>query len=588
MKTTHPWLVFFLLLLSNSAVADDRLKIAVFSGPRATVQSSPPLVTSNTARRHYGLEQPGSSGPAVSGYDPLVPQRLAVPVEVLIEMYSAHPLERDAAELYAPPDGYVDAEGRFYLERQNPEDKPVLKVILSPDDGLYALPYMARQADGTAWEGDCVFPGAPPAQCRQPFYPDASRLFEEIDRGLSGRSPDGKANILASRAEFDFFRALPSAGYTKGLPETLRTDAGAGDIAAEILGDDYFVYKPFHLGNNARYHDLAKASNAVQQALDSDRYAGGIWLEASPSIEETLYWLNLITDTTLPLVGVAAQRPHGELSADGPRNIVDAVDFILSRQWADAEGKDRLGVVLVEAESIFASRQVQKTDARPGGYTATGDHGGVIGSIGAPGEPVVYFVPTRQHTWNSAIRLSELPQAVDGVLQRDGKLNRVRIDTRAANGDLVADALPRISIVKMAHYDQNDSTENPEAAVQVMATIKANLQENPLSGFVAEGESPYGNMTREQTRALEIAAFSGMPTVSVGRGNAGGVTATRPYNLFIEGNNLTATKARLLLMASMLKYGSLPIASDPRNPTAEEKRAVQSKVSRYQSVFDMH
>lgn len=109
-----------------------------------------------------------------------------------------------------------------------------------------------------------------------------------------------------------------------------------------------------------------------------------------------------------------------------------------------------------------------------------------------------------------------------------------------------------------------------------------------LAGFVAEGASPYGNMTQAQTRALEIAAFGGMPVVSVGSGNAGGLTATRTYNVFIEGNNLTSTKARLLLMASLLKFGSLPVAKDPKNPTASETRAVQEAIERYQTIFDTH
>ena len=64
------------------------------------------------------------------------------------------------------------------------------EVTLRPEDGLYPLPYMARQANGQAWEGDGITPEAPAEQCRQPFYPDASRLFEEIDR--LGIDDDGR------------------------------------------------------------------------------------------------------------------------------------------------------------------------------------------------------------------------------------------------------------------------------------------------------------------------------------------------------------------------------------------------------------
>ena len=53
-------------------------------------------------------------------------------------------------------------------------------------------------------------------------------------------------------------------------------------------------------------------------------------------------------------------------------------------------------------------------------------------------------------------------------------------------------------------------------------------------------------------------------------------------------DNLTSTKARLLLMAAMMKYGSLPTATDPRNPTDAESQAVTEAVAAYQAIFDSH
>jgi hypothetical protein len=85
-------------------------------------------------------------------FDVLRAQRLAAPVTVYVEQFGAHPLERDAAELYGPPDGYLDAAGVFHKERTSPADKPVYEVTLKPEDGLYPLPYMARQANGQPWE----------------------------------------------------------------------------------------------------------------------------------------------------------------------------------------------------------------------------------------------------------------------------------------------------------------------------------------------------------------------------------------------------------------------------------------------------
>ena len=136
-----------------------------------------------------------------------------------MEYLSAHPLEADAAELYGPPDGYLNAKGEFRKERASPQDKPVFEIEILPEDGVYPLPYMARQADGGAWEEECVAPGAPADQARQGFYPDGSRSFEEIDRLSVSRA--GVGNLISSIADVDFYRMLPSGGYTKGLPAAL-------------------------------------------------------------------------------------------------------------------------------------------------------------------------------------------------------------------------------------------------------------------------------------------------------------------------------------------------------------------------------
>jgi len=125
-------------------------RIAVFSGPTATIQNSEPLVTSNKARHKYGLPLRANPDGSPLRFDALRPQRLAAPVTVYIAQFSAHPLERDAAELYASPDGYLDPSGVFHTERQGPHDVPVYEVTLRPEDGLYPLPYMARQANGQA------------------------------------------------------------------------------------------------------------------------------------------------------------------------------------------------------------------------------------------------------------------------------------------------------------------------------------------------------------------------------------------------------------------------------------------------------
>lgn len=560
--------------------------IAVFSGPTATIGNSPPLVTSNQARARHGLPvHPGR-------FDVLRAQRLAAPVTVYIAAHSAHPLEGDAAELYAPPDGWLSADGTFvhYDAASAPADgTPVYTATLAPEDGLYLLPYMARQADGSAWDDATAEPFAPRERSRQTFYPDASRIYEEIDRfGIDGQ---GFASSLSTVADFRFFRAAPSGGYTKGLPADQRTDEGEGDIAPETLGEDYWIYFPYHLRAEPHLITLARATNLVQRVLGdgAGTFAGAQWLEGSPTTEETMYWLGLLIDTTVPLVGHSAQRPHQSTSADGDRNIVDGVKYVLSGIALDETGTDRVGAVMIVDEVVFAAREVTKTDARPGNYEATGGHGGIVADMGGYGPPKLTYLPTRLHTHRSEVNLTKLPDEVAGVSGRlaAGGVVGTRVRVKDAAGELLASAMPQVSIAKYGRYMPVDSRTDPGLDHEVMARIEANLVGAALAGFVGEGASPYGLMNQTTDNALTVAIYCGYPVVKVGRGNTGGM-AYHMEPQFIVGDNLTSTKARMLLMAALLKLGALPPAADPFHPTPAETAATLAAVAAYQSLFDTH
>jgi hypothetical protein len=564
-------------------------RIAVFAGPTATVANAPDLVTSDKARARHDLPPLSAPGGSPVRYDVLRPQRLAAPATVYVEAFTAHPLEADAADLYAPPDGWLDDAGRFHDGEHDGGGTPVYVVELRPEDGLYLLPYMARQADGSAWE-QVTATAAEGAPDRQTFYPDASRIYEEIER--FGLDDYGRPISLSAMARFDFFRAAPSAGYTRGLAADTRNDVGDGGIAPERLGEDFFPYYPDHAFREPGLRTLARLTNEVQRVLGTGRHIGAQWLEGSPTTEETMYWLGLVVDTTVPLVGHCAQRRHQALGSDGGRNIVDGVKYLTSGVALDDQGRDRIGAVVIVDEIVFTAREVVKVDARPGGYEAAGGHGGIVADIGGEGPPQVTFVPDRRHTWCSDVRSTALPSTVAGVRGAlEGGIDLVEITTKDAGGHLVPSAMPVVTITTYARYTDHqvagDAAANPAVEVELLARVAANLASSPLAGFIVEGMSPYGLADPSRNAATAVAVFAGMPVVRVGRGRTGGMAYKyEPY--IVAGNNLTATKARILLMAALLRHGALPPAADPFRPADAEVAATVAAVTRYQDIFDTH
>jgi hypothetical protein len=450
------------------------------------------------------------------------------------------------------------------------------------------LPYMARQADGSAWDGDEARPGGPPEKSRQPFYPDAARIFEEINR--LGQDDQGVGNLLAREAEYDFYRVVPSAGYPTGRRADERTDVGAGDIAPEQIYRDYFPYRPRQFRREPPRGLLAKVTNDVQAAMSGGRYAGGLWLEGSPTTEETTYWLNLLIDTEVPIVGCQSpDAPHGVLGQSGDRHLVDAVRYITSGVWKDEGGRDRVGAVLISAHLLFAARDAQKGDARPGAIGATGGLGGAVGNTGETGRPMLTYLPLYRGTWRSELRVSQLPEAVEGVARSEaGRVGPVRVPVRDAEGRLLPGAIPVIGYHKHGRWIRSNADASPAEEVAILAQIDQHLAGFPLSGFVSEGATPYGSTAQTADAALQRATFLGMPVVRVSRGNPEGFVPPERAKLSISGSNLTATKARILLQACLLKFGALPVAADPDNPTKAEIAATEAALQPYREVFATH
>jgi L-asparaginase/Glu-tRNA(Gln) amidotransferase subunit D len=332
---------------------------------------------------------------------------------------------------------------------------------------------------------------------------------------------------------------------------------------------------------------LAKVTNDMQMLAGSGDYDGVIWTQGSPQVEESAYWFSLLIDTTRPICGNAAQRPQGQISADGPKNIVDSVNFIASRIWADGEGRNRCGAVVIQEQQIFAAREVAKVDARPGGYVATGGHGGILGNVSHTGRMALTYLPAYKHTYLSELRLTQLPAKVKAVKKGARGIETVDVAVKDAGGRLLADAIPVVSVVKDGSYSGIDFGDDPALEHDLIASIDHKLAMGRLAGFVVEGLVPYGTTPSQARHKLMLkAAFSGIPVAKVGRNAPEGFAD--PHEFQIAAANLTATKARLLMMACLLKLGSYPAAKDPDEPTSAELDAIRKAVAAYQAIFDTH
>ena len=163
----------------------------------------------------------------------------------------------------------------------------------------------------------------------------------------------------------------------------------------------------------------------------------------------------------------------------------------------------------------------------------------------------------------------------------------VDVAVKDGNGKLLPDAIPVVTISTDGGYSGMDYGHDTAPEVDLIASIEHKLSLGLLTGFVIQGLVPYGRTPSHTRHKLMLkAAFSGIPVAMTGRGAPMGFAD--PTDFQIGATNLTAIKARLLLMACLLKFGSLPAARDPNKPTSAELDAIRKAVSAYQAVFDTH
>ena len=236
--------------------------------------------------------------------------------------------------------------------------------------------------------------------------------------------------------------------------------------------------------------------------------AGIVVGHGTATLEETAYFLSLAHKLPVPIVVVGAQRPSSGLSSDAGANLANAI-----RVAADP-GARGLGALVLLNDEINAARDVTKTSTGRMQTFRTADFG-CLGQ--ADGDRIAWYRKP---------------------------LRRVAPDTEFDLSGLAA--LPRVDV--MVSYAGSDG-----AAVDGFLAAGA-------KGIVIGGFAP-GFMSPGEADALSRAHAAGVVVVVSSRAGSGRVFSTSKKRAlgFIDADNLTPQKARILLMLALTR------SSDPED-----------------------
>jgi len=230
--------------------------------------------------------------------------------------------------------------------------------------------------------------------------------------------------------------------------------------------------------------------------------AGIVIGHGTATLEETAYFLSLTHKLPVPIVVVGAQRPSSGLATDAPMNLANGI-----RVAADPFARG-LGALVVLNDEINAAREVTKTSTSRMQTFRSPDFG-VLGHC--DGDKIAWYrKPLRRMAPDTEFDLSGMT------------------------------SLPRVDC--MLSYAGGDGAA---AAAYAAAGAK---------GIVIGGFAP-GFMSPGEADALGAVAKQGVTVVVASRAGSGRVFGTqRKRELgFIDADNLTVQKARILLMLALTR-----------------------------------
>lgn len=243
---------------------------------------------------------------------------------------------------------------------------------------------------------------------------------------------------------------------------------------------------------------LAKRINALLKSKDVD---GIVITHGTDTMEESAFFLHLVVQSDKPVVLTGAMRPSTSMSADGPKNLYNAIALA-----ANPAAKGR-GVMVLMNDRIQSARYVSKTHAlNVNAFSSpnSGDMGYIL-----DGKAYFNYSPLQPHTKNSIFRVDTL------------------------------NSLPKVDILY--------SYANDGSGVAAEALYKAGTK-----GIVVAG-SGAGSIHYYQKDMLKKLMKKGLIVAKSSRVGAGIINTDNQESAlgFIEANDLNPQKARVLLILAL-------------------------------------
>lgn len=132
--------------------------------------------------------------------------------------------------------------------------------------------------------------------------------------------------------------------------ELIKMIPQAGEIA-EIECYDFGKYPGPHMTPELMF----ELSQKVKSFLNEKKYDGIIITHGTDTLEETAYLLDLIINSSTPVVLTGSMKNSSEAGWDGPQNLVDSIHCCLS------ENCKNIGVLVCLNGEINAASEVTKT-----------------------------------------------------------------------------------------------------------------------------------------------------------------------------------------------------------------------------------